>query len=330
MDLPGVSLEPLPRGPPPSTFEVVACHAAIGRYRVTVVDRHGFQPVIGGFFDELFELLKRLAVLSSVASTHQSGGTLDAVASHLPTSVSTLDVDDFIDTDHKLLWWSVASSLPPESTFSVVQRSRQYLDWDLFRSKLLSSAPCQPQIRPSNVNDAAKLYDDIVVDFLNCKLPARPVVRHPRPSDLWFNADCRLAKRYTRRWSGRPRWLSELLDSVDRGNTVFLARLDLSAAFDTVDHNVLLNHLYVFSGISSSLPSWFRFYISGRRWSVCCGNMASSQVDVSDVRQEPIIGPIVFLIYSADLPSVITAHGMCVLLSADDSHTQRKSRDFVA
>ena len=67
MAAPGVTLEPLPTGPPPSTFEVVACHAAIGRCRVAVVVvyRPGSQPVTAGFFDELVELLERLAVLSS-------------------------------------------------------------------------------------------------------------------------------------------------------------------------------------------------------------------------------------------------------------------------
>ena len=137
--------------------------------------------------------------VSNSGSTHQSGSTIDAVASRPPTSVSTLDVDDFIDTDHRLLCWSVASSPPSVPTFSVVRRPWHHLDMDLFRPKLLSSALCQPQLWPSNVNDAAKLYDDVIVDLLDCILPARPVVRRPRPSDPWFDADCRLAKRYTRR-----------------------------------------------------------------------------------------------------------------------------------
>jgi hypothetical protein len=54
--------------------------------------------------------------------------------------------------------------------------------------------------------------------------------------------------------------LIDLLDSVDRGNTALLALLDLSAAFDTVDHDILLNRLLVAFGISDSCLSWFRSY----------------------------------------------------------------------
>lgn len=108
-------------------FEVAVCYAAVGRCRITVVVdcRPGSQPVTAGFFDELVELLKQLAVLScptyvagdfnirldrahdqhaahlrsvfdafgldvsNSGLTHQSGGTLDAVSSLLLTSVWT-------------------------------------------------------------------------------------------------------------------------------------------------------------------------------------------------------------------------------------------------
>jgi Reverse transcriptase (RNA-dependent DNA polymerase) len=65
--------------------------------------------------------------------------------------------------------------------------------------------------------------------------------------------------------------LSDLLDSVDRGNTALPALLDLSAAFDTVDHDILLNRLHVSFGISDSFLSWFRSDLSGRCQSVRCG-----------------------------------------------------------
>lgn len=43
------------------------------------------------------------------------------------------------------------------------------------------------------------MYDDVINQLLDCILPTQRVVRLPRPSDPWFDVDCRLAKRYTRR-----------------------------------------------------------------------------------------------------------------------------------
>ena len=89
---------------------------------------------------------------------------------------------------------------------------------------------------------------------------------------------------------------------------------------DTVDHDILLNRLHVSFGISGSSLSWFRSYLSGRRQSVRCGGVNSILVDVvCGVPQGSILGPILFLIYTADLPSIVTAHGLSVHLYADDS-----------
>jgi len=58
------------------------------------------------------------------------------------------------------------------------------------------------------------------------------------------------------------RVLSDLLDAVDRGDTAALVLLNLSAAFDTVDHEILLERLSVTFGVTSSarmvpvLPRW--------------------------------------------------------------------------
>jgi len=57
---------------------------------------------------------------------------------------------------------------------------------------------------------------------------------------------------------------NDLLLSSDRGCISPLVLLDLSAAFDTIDHNILLNILENFVAISGSALTWFKSYLSDR------------------------------------------------------------------
>ena len=50
--------------------------------------------------------------------------------------------------------------------------------------------------------------------------------------------------------------LSDILSAVDRGDTVILA----SAAFDTVDHGILLERLYTSYGVRGQAHDWFRTF----------------------------------------------------------------------
>ena len=76
------------------------------------------------------------------------------------------------------------------------------------------------------------------------------------------------------------RVLSDLLDSVDRGDTAALVLLDLTAAFDTVDHEILLKRLRATFGVDSIALAWFSSYLAGRKQQVRCGGKTSAIIDV--------------------------------------------------
>ena len=58
------------------------------------------------------------------------------------------------------------------------------------------------------------------------------------------------------------RVLSDIYTALDSGNIAALALLDLSAAFDTVDHRILLHRLQKSFGLSGSALAWFMSYLS--------------------------------------------------------------------
>ena len=79
------------------------------------------------------------------------------------------------------------------------------------------------------------------------------------------------------------RVLSDLLDAVDRGDTAAPVLIDLSAAFDTVDHEILLERLRITFGVDSCALSWFRSYLAGRKQHVRCGGNSSPTYGTSSV-----------------------------------------------
>jgi len=58
--------------------------------------------------------------------------------------------------------------------------------------------------------------------------------------------------------------VADLLTAADRGEVTFLSLLDLSAAFDTVDHDILIDRLYHAFGLRDQVLSWITSFITGR------------------------------------------------------------------
>ena len=69
--------------------------------------------------------------------------------------------------------------------------------------------------------------------------------------------------------------LSDILLALDQKKSVFLVLLDLSAAFDTVDHELLISHLPLQLGVGGVPLSWFRSYLSNRTQFVSVGELKS-------------------------------------------------------
>lgn len=97
-----------------------------------------------------------------------------------------------------------------------------------------------------------------------------------------------------------------VLSARDAGNGTILALLDFSRAFDTINHNLLLSKLSYY-GFSTDALNWFSSYLSGRsqKVEVTLENGVKSYSQTSPIKrgvpQGSILGPILFILYSADL-----------------------------
>ena len=96
--------------------------------------------------------------------------------------------------------------------------------------------------------------------------------------------------------------------------------LDLSAAFDTIDHTILLRRLEDWFGLTGKALDWFKSYLTGRSQWIKLSDCLSSKADLKfGVPQGSVLGPLLFTLYTTPLSSRILYHAIPHQLYADDS-----------
>ena len=113
--------------------------------------------------------------------------------------------------------------------------------------------------------------------------------------------------------------LNDILSSIDDGRVTAFTLLDLSAAFDKIDHTVLLRRLGNWFGVSGRALDWFESYLTGRSQRIKLGKCLSSRYNLSfGVPQGSVLG-LLFTLYTTPLSCLISGHAIPHQLCADDS-----------
>ena len=101
---------------------------------------------------------------------------------------------------------------------------------------------------------------------------------------------------------------------------VALVMLDLSAAFDTIDHTVIINRLQNKFGICGDALVWITSYLSNRFQSVVIHNTSSVNTPVEyGVPQGSVLGPLLFSMYVTPLADIAARYGPRYHCYADDT-----------
>ncbi|CAB3996351.1 Hypothetical predicted protein [Paramuricea clavata] len=136
------------------------------------------------------------------------------------------------------------------------------------------------------------------------------------------NLDESLQSAYKKHHSTETAWVrlhNDILSELDDNKTVLLVSLDVSAAFDTIDHSILLRLLESRLGVSGQCLNWFRSYLSDRTTRVIIDGKRSDIKRVNfGVPQGSVLGPKLFTLYILPLGDIARKHNVQFHIYADD------------
>ena len=113
---------------------------------------------------------------------------------------------------------------------------------------------------------------------------------------------------------------NDILCAVDAKKCVMLVLLDLSAAFDTIEHRILFERMELLFGISGGALAWLQSYLSDRFQSVNINGFSSTKKSLKyGLPQGSMVGPFSFPHYESPLGRIAAKHGISIHLYADDT-----------
>ena len=114
--------------------------------------------------------------------------------------------------------------------------------------------------------------------------------------------------------------VDDILAALDNGNISTLVMLDLSCAFDTIDHQILFHRLHTVFGLNDIVLSWVQSYLTSRTQTVVISDFHSESLPLNfGVPQGSVLGPVFFIMYTQPLSNVISKSGVSHVSYADDT-----------
>ena len=177
-------------------------------------------------------------------------------------------------------------------------------------------------LRPvSNLSFASKLTERAVFNQTHDHLTAYKL--YPKAQSAY--------RQFHSTETALPRVKNDILMNMNKQHVTLLVLLDLSAAFDTVDHTILLKCLQSDFGISGQVFTWFKSYLDNRSQHISINGGESRPFKMKyGVPQGSCLGPLLFVIYTSKLFTILKTHLPDVHAYADDTQLYISFRPALA
>ena len=244
----------------------------------------------------------RPATESEISKLIKRSATKSCDLDPIPTWLLKLSLVELLPIITHIVNLSLSTSVvPPELKVALVTPllKKILLDPEIFKN-----------FRPvSNLTYISKLIERVVADRVN---------EHLVVNDLHEEFQSAYKDLHSTE-TALTRVQNDLLVSIDSNGGAILVLLDLSAAFDTIDHSILLERLHNL-GVRGAALDWFRSYLSDRKQCVYVQGERSKPRDLPyGVPQGSVLGPILFSLYIIPLGHIARSHGLQYHLYADDT-----------
>ena len=111
------------------------------------------------------------------------------------------------------------------------------------------------------------------------------------------------------------------MTAADSRRVTLVKQIDLSAAFDCVDHDILLERSWVSFGVDNIVLRWIRCYLSDRTQQIANDGQLSALQPVPlrlPTGTGSVLGPLLYVLYTAELHQLVERHGVNLHQYADD------------
>ena len=262
-------------------------------------------PTTPSRLDKDVEPLRSFANVSmeKVSKLIRSGNSKSCALDPMPTSFIKALLPVLLPAIHSIINQSLDQSYMPCALREAIVKpliKKPSLDIENFKN-----------YRPvSNLPYLGKLIESVVIDQIEDHL-TKNKLHEP------------LQSAYTRNHSTETavvRVTNDILRALDRGQCVYLVLLDLSAAFDTIDHKVFLSLLREDYGVTAGVADWMESYLGNRHQIINVNDALSDKISLHyGFPQGSKIGPFGFKLYTKRLTAIAKKHNIDIHLYADDT-----------
>jgi hypothetical protein len=247
----------------------------------------------------VFQPMSQSAIEKIVSSSSGASCSIDPI----PTWLLKECKQELIPVITKIVNMSMSSGIFPESMKKAMVRP-------LIKKPSLDPTDFKNYRPVSNLSFVSKVIEKSVAGQLKSYL-------------LNSNIEEKFQSAYRAKHSTETAMLKIVNDircCIDKGQSVVLVLLDLSAAFDTVDYDILEERLSKSFGIKDVVLQWINSYLRSRKQSVTIMEAMSMLAELLyGVPQGSVLGPLLFVMYILPLGDIARRHGIMFHSYADDT-----------